>query len=278
MQKTDEAHQKTVQIADASRASGYAESRTGRDGSVLAQLDPAPDQGSPTPSERDPKLQLLLTVLPVLSAALYLVGTMYQESYLLAFGVDNSMFPLPLDRVWLYGFTSLLSFGLAPMLMGVMIVLLIVMAVIIAAALSSFPKVQRGQAVFARCARKRLASIQNKPAPAMVALVDKGGVLYFYVAGFFFIVVALVSAVLLSSQAGAKAAERDKARWAEGAQRTAVASAKGEPSFTAFQVTCGAIHCAFWTGSETRILRHEEGVNLRVYPAKRTVDQRKRSE
>ena len=85
-------------------------------------------------------------------------------------------------------------------------------------------------------------------------------------------------AYLLSSEAGTKAAERDKARWAEGDQRTAVASVKGESSFTAFQITCGAIHCAFWTGSETRILRHEEGLNLRVYPAKRAAEQRKQSE
>lgn len=35
-------------------------------------------------------LQTLLTVLPVLSGGLYVIGVTYQEGYLAGFGVENS--------------------------------------------------------------------------------------------------------------------------------------------------------------------------------------------
>lgn len=231
-----------------------------------------PDHSLGGPQRRDSKLQVLLTVLPVLSAALYLVGTIYHESYLKSFGVDNSMFTLPLDRVLVYGFTSLVSFGLRPMLTGVSIAVLVFVVVMIAAVLSSFPKVQSIQAATLQHIRAKLATVPNRPTPALIKFVDRGGVLYFYFAGAFFLVIALVFALLLSSDAGTRAAEGDKAKWAKGAHRTAAVGMEGEPTFTAFQVTCGATHCAFWTGSKTRLLRHEQVVSLLVSPAKKTVE------
>ena len=216
------------------------------------------------------KLQVLLTVLPVLSAALYLVGTIYHESYLKQFGVDDSMFPLPLDRVLLHGFTSLLTFGLLPMLSGVSIAMLVFAVVMIAALLSSLPMVQRIQAAALQQMRAKLDSLPNTPTPALVKLVDRWGVLYFYFAGAFLLIIALVFAMLLSSDAGERAAESDKENWSKGTRRSAAVSVQGEPTATAFQVACGATHCAFWTGSETRLLRHEQVASLFVYPAKKT--------
>ncbi len=231
-----------------------------------------PDHSRSGSYGRESPLQLLLTVLPVLSAVLYLVGTVYHESYLRAFGVEESMFPLQIDRVWLYGFMSLLTLGLGPMLTGVSIVALVFAVVMTAAVLSSFPKVQRLQTLALQRIRSKVVAMPNTPTPALIRFVEKGGVLYFYVAGFFFIVVGLAVAILLSSDAGEKAAEGDKNSWSEGTHRTAVVNIEGKPTFTAFQVTCGATHCAFWTGSETRLLRHEQVVSLLVSPAKKMAE------
>lgn len=221
---------------------------------------------------RNSKLQVLLTVLPVLSAALYLVGTIYHESYLEAFGIDNSMFPLPLDRVWLHGFKSLLTFGLQPMLSGVSIAMLVFLVVMIAAVLASLPMVQRIQAATLQRMRAKLDPLPNTPTPPLVKFLDRWGVLYFYLAGAFILVMALVSAILLSSDAGAKAAESDKAKWLKGTHRSAVVGVPGDPTSTTFQVTCGATHCAFWTGTETRLLRHEQVASLHAYPAKKATE------
>lgn len=234
--------------------------------------DTTPDQRRDGAPGRESKLQLLLTVLPVLSAALYLVGTIYHESYLASFGVDNSMFTLPLDRVLVYGVTSLVSFGLRPMLTGVSIAVLVFVVVMIAAVLLSFPRVQGIQAATLQYIRAKLPTVPNAPTPALIKFVDRWGVLYFYFAGAFFLVMALVFALLLSSNAGARAAEGDKAKWSEGTHRTAAVGIEGEPTFSAFQVTCGATHCAFWTGSGTRLLRHEQVASMLVSPAKKTAE------
>lgn len=226
-----------------------------------------PDQHGGHSRGKESKLQLLLAVLPVLSAALYLVGTAYHESYLIDFGIENSMFPLPLDRVWLYGFTSLMSFGLGPMLSGVLIAVLIFAAVMIAAVLSSIPKVQRIQEVTLERMRAKLYSPTSRPTPALIKLVDKWGVLYFYFAGAFLLIMSLIFAIILSSDAGSKAAQNDKVNWAKGTRRSAAVTVQSEPPVAAFQVTCGSTHCAFWTGRETRLLRHEQIVNFLVYPA-----------
>ncbi len=226
----------------------------------------APNQNCRKSLEKESKLQLLLTVLPILSATLYLIGTLYHASYLGAFGVNDAMFPLPLDQVWLYGFTSLLSFGLKPMLTGISIALLVICSAGLAALLSSFPKVQHFQAACLQRLRSWLVSPQNQPPPAFIELVNRSRVPYFYMAGVFFLVVAIVFAVRLSSNAGEQAAEHHKVGWAEGTQRTAVVEVSGEQPFRAFQITCGAMHCAFWTGKETRLIRHE-AAKFSVYPA-----------
>lgn len=244
-----------------------------REGVHLPELPVAiPDPSRGESQGWGSRLQVLLTVLPVLSAALYLVGTIYHESYLKQFGVDNSMFPLPLDRVWLYGFTSLLTFGLQPMLSGVSIAVLVFAVVMLAAVLSSLPMVQRIQLATLQHMRAKLDSFPNTPTPALVKFVDRWGVLYLYFAGAFFLVIALIFAMLLSSDAGERAAESDKENWSKGNRRSAAVSVQGETTATAFQVTCGATHCAFWTGSETRLLRHEQVASLLVYPAKKTAE------
>jgi hypothetical protein len=121
-------------------------------------------------------LQTLLTVLPVLSGGLYVIGVTYQEGYLAGFGVGNSLFVLSPDRILFLGLTSLISFGIKPLAYSVVAVLALTAAVLIAAVLSSLPAVQQRQARFVRwLASKRKT---GKAAPSMIALVDKSEVLY----------------------------------------------------------------------------------------------------
>jgi len=65
------------------------------------------------------RLQTILTVLPVLSAGLYLMGATYHQGYLDVFGLDDSLFPLATDKALLSGFLALVTFGLVPMLYSI---------------------------------------------------------------------------------------------------------------------------------------------------------------
>lgn len=126
------------------------------------------------PETKSISVQTLLTVLPVLSGGLYAIGMTYQEGYFAGFGVESSSFSLPPDRILFLGLTSLISFGIGPLAYSVLVLLALVSAVLIAAVLSSLPAVKQRQARSAEwLASKRSTS---KPAPSMIALIDKGEV------------------------------------------------------------------------------------------------------
>lgn len=96
------------------------------------------------------RLQTILTVVPVLSAGLYLMGTSYHQGYLGAFGLDDSQFPLGTDRSLFSGFLAFVTFGLVPMLYAVFAIFTLAFTVLIAAVLSPHPRVKHWQAVITK--------------------------------------------------------------------------------------------------------------------------------
>jgi len=216
------------------------------------------------PETKSISVQTLLTVLPVLSGGLYAIGMTYQEGYFAGFGVESSSFSLPPDRILFLGLTSLISFGIGPLAYSVLVLLALVSAVLIAAVLSSLPAVKQRQARFAEwLASKRSTS---KPAPSMIALIDKGEVLYGYVVGILAIAFALVLAAVFSWKTGTEHAEIDIKKWQDGRTRISTFVVDGELPLSSFQIACGAIYCAFWTGSEARLVRHEQIKQLKSRP------------
>lgn len=57
------------------------------------------------------------------------------------------------------------------------------------------------------------------------------------------------------------------ALWAEGKHRSAMVVIDDEAAIAAFHITCGSSHCAFWTGNEARVVRHDQIKRLNVKPA-----------
>ncbi|MGJ7498364.1 hypothetical protein ACSFA8_25325 [Variovorax sp. RT4R15] len=205
----------------------------------------------------DSRLKTLLTVLPVLSAGLYLFGATYLQGYLNAFGVDDSMFPASIDRLLFSGFIALVTFGLVPYVYAFLAMLALVAAVLIAAVLSSVPRVQRWQTILT----KKVGNLRSdrKPSPVVNALLDKGETIYVYALGTFAIALLLVLLVVLSSRTGKEQAEREIDSFSQGKGNYVQLLADMTPmAIKAKQVICGATHCAFWTGNETIILRHEQ--------------------
>uniref|UniRef100_UPI000D367548 hypothetical protein n=1 Tax=unclassified Variovorax TaxID=663243 RepID=UPI000D367548 len=216
------------------------------------------------PAVKAISIQTLLTVLPVLSGGLYVIGMTYQEGYLAGFGVEVSLFALPTDRILFLGLTSLISFGIQPLVYSVLVVLALVSAVLIAAVLSSLPAVQQRQARFTQWINSKRGT--NKAAPSMIVLMDKSEVLYGYVVGILAITFALVLAAVFSSKTGKEHAEIDIKKWSDGRTRISTLVVDGEPPLSAFQIACGATYCAFWTGSEARLVRHEQIKQLKSRP------------
>jgi len=204
----------------------------------------------------DSRLQTILTVLPVLSAGLYLMGATYHQGYLDAFGVDDSLFPIASDKALLSGFIALITFGLVPMLYTIFAGLALAFTVMVAAVLSSHPRVKHWQSIIFT----KLSKLQMKdtPSDAMNDLADKGATIYGYSVGVFLVVISLLVVAVLSAKSGKQQAVKEIRSFNDqvGNYATLYSPLFPAPTRTR-QIICNQSHCAFWLGSESLILRHE---------------------
>lgn len=202
------------------------------------------------------RLQTILTVLPVLSTGLYLMGLTYHQGYLDAFGVDDSLFPLASDKALLSGFIALITFGLAPMLYSIFAGLALAFTVMVAAVLSSHPSVKHWQSIV--FTKRSKLQVKNAPSDAMNAFADKSATIYGYSVGFFLVVISLLVVAVLSGKSGKEQAVKEIRSFNDqvGNYATLYSPLLPAPTRTR-QIICSLSHCAFWLGSESLVLRHE---------------------
>jgi hypothetical protein len=204
----------------------------------------------------DTRLQTALTVVPVLSVGLYLMGDTYHQAYLKAFGLDDSLFPLATEKALLFGFSALERFGLVPMLSTVLAGFFLLFTVMVALVLSSHPRVKHLQSVV----RAKFATSRAKiaPAEAMNDHVDKGATIYGYFAGVFLVFILLVVVAFFSGKSGREQATKEIRSFKDEVGNYAILYSPLLLSPTrAKQIICSQSHCAFWLGSESLVLRHE---------------------
>jgi hypothetical protein len=205
----------------------------------------------------DSRVKTLLAVLPVLSAGLYLFGTSYSQGYLATFGIEDSMFPVAVDRLLISGFLAFITFSLMPIMYGVGAVAALIGALIFAAVISSFSRVQHWQSVAAAWFGR--FHLRGKPIPAMNALIDKSESFWLYVLGIVFIYVWLLTVMFLSHRTGIAQARLEIDNFAAGKDSYISLTADQLPlPIKAKQIICGTTYCAFWLGNETVILKHEQ--------------------
>lgn len=202
-------------------------------------------------------LQTLFTVLPVLTAGLYLLGLTYHQGYLDVFGINDSVFPLASDRALLNGFFSLLVVSFPGILYMLGAIAAFVVLVVVVAVLSSTARVK---AVVARgriwLERRR----PNQPIGSPIAnnLVDKGAALYGYTAGLLLALLLSLVMVSLAAKSGKEQAEKEIEKFNAGkATRAQLFSSELEVPYTGILVMCGDKYCAFWGSNGTVIISHE---------------------
>ncbi|CAN5912497.1 hypothetical protein BH11PSE13_BH11PSE13_09430 [soil metagenome] len=211
------------------------------------------------------RIKTLLTVLPALSAGLYLLGATYLQGYLNTFGIDESMFPTPIDRLVFSGFVAFIAFVLVPSFYGFLAMLALSAMVLITAALSSVRRVKHWQTLIAiRLERMRS---DNSPSPSPKALVDKSETIYLYAIGVFAITMLLLLSMVLSTRTGKEQARYEIGEFerGEGNSVLLLTDTISTPK-KAKQLICGANYFAFWTGNETLIVRHEQVRQIAVHP------------
>jgi len=184
------------------------------------------------------------------------MGATYHQGYLGAFGLDDSQFPLATDKSLLSGFLALVVFGLVPMLYALFSIFALAFMVMVAAILSSHPRVKYWQSLIIA----KLASwkVKNAPPEAMNDLVDKSATIYGYATGVFLVLFSLVVVAVLSGKSGREQAIKEMGSFKDEVDAYAILHSPLLPAPTRVkQIICSQSHCAFWLGSESLVLRYE---------------------
>lgn len=200
-------------------------------------------------------IQTLLTVLPVLTAGLYLLGLTYHQGYLAEFGIDDSLFPLASDKALFTGFFSLVIVAFPAGVYALAAIVAFVVLVILAAILSS---TERVQSIVNRIKDWRNRRQHSKIPELTENLIDRGTVAYTYVGGIVIGLLLLVAIAAFSTKSGHEQATKEKAAFAA---KQAPLTKLFTPQFQQPQegklVICGSTYCALWNGSSTFVVRHE---------------------
>jgi hypothetical protein len=201
-------------------------------------------------------LQTILTVLPVLTAGLYLLGLSWHQGYLAAFGLDDSFFPLTNDKALSTGFLSLVTFTVSSGIYGYAALGAFIIIAIMAAILSSTVRVRAAIAgASAWIGRHRLSLVIPKAADD---LLEKSAVLYWYAGGILIILLLFYIMALFSTQNGMKQAGREMIAFQAGKGISAqIFSPQVQDPLVGKLVICSDKHCAVWSAASTTILKHE---------------------
>lgn len=203
------------------------------------------------------RFQIALSVIPVASAGLYLIGIAYHQGYLNAFGIDDSLFPLAADRAMQFGFIATISTALVPMLYTYIAVAILLASVLVVAIISSSPIMKLIQARLTTMMRS-WRSKDKTSSPAINTLVDRSSTLYLYTSGACFVIILLLLIPVAAVKSGKEQAQYEidafkvnRVNWV-----TLYSPAFQKP-IKAMQISCSGTHCAFWLGSKSLILRQD---------------------
>jgi len=207
--------------------------------------------------QQDPRIiQLLITVLPVLSASLYLLGLTYNQGYLAGYMVNESQFPLASDQALYTGLFSLITLSFPGVLYALATFLVFVVIVVVAGILSSTSRVRAWTEKIKRFGQSLRAS--NAPSTSVTDILDKSAVWYGYLTGFIVVILAVLIMCAFSIKHGREQAGKE----IEAFSQDKSAHSQVFPPLPAFPgparlIVCSESHCAFWSGKESFVVRSE---------------------
>lgn len=201
-------------------------------------------------------LQTALTVLPIVMASLYLLGLTFHQGFLLEFGIEETLFPLSVDRTLFQGFVALMTLGAKPLYYAVIAMLAVFSTALLAVLLASN---QRIRSWGHRLVVWLIPSSNTKPLSAGASRIfDRVSAAFIYAVGALAIYIALLVVALTATKSGREQASHLKEQAAKNGDDVVVLyPSNGASPITGKPILCNTLHCAYWLGKEAVILKHE---------------------
>ena len=194
-------------------------------------------------------LQTVLTVLPIVTAGLYLLGLTYHQGFLEGFGIEETLFPLSVDRTLFQGFVAFLMLGAKPFAYSLIAAMAIFFTAILAAVISSNQRIRNwGHSLAIKLRPPSTAKPLSEDASKWV---DKSGTLAIYLIVAFLIYLGLLVVALAATKSGKEQASRFIESFSKNNEGIVTLHfPNGATPVTGKPIFCGSSHCAYWLGTE----------------------------
>lgn len=214
--------------------------------------DSAPPHALPaagTPTRLDSRLAA--AALAVGTACLYSYGLTYHQGYLSAWGLEEGLFPLSVDRTVFQGFVAASHLGAVTLLPLLAAALVLLLAALLGAwGLSGWRAWQARRRATLRPQRQTPGAVvdaadaaaRNLALLARVALWIYGATVVF----------AVIVGLMLSADRLGRAAAAQQARGLASSAPVTVKPRLGDAD-TAQLVLCSSSHCAFWRAGQVQV-------------------------
>lgn len=199
--------------------------------------------------ERRERLTHLAALLPLVTAGFYLFGISYHQGYLSELGIEETLFPLTIDRTLFEGFIAAFTMGMPGLLFALLAAETIFVVSEMLVLFSSLRFVQEKVSAIRRvfnvskkddAPKERLHSFSDFSLRMLVILamvsITLGGVMLL---------------AYLSDKSGRKVADRFKEKYSQNAYspKTINFNSGGNP-VVGILIECNASYCAYWSNGK----------------------------
>jgi hypothetical protein len=205
-------------------------------------------------------LQTILTGLPVATASLYVLGVCFYQGFMRTVGLDETQFPLTVDRTLFHGFFALLDLSAAQIgyfVLASEIIALVAFAIVL---LSTSTRVRGAAgAWFTKKPGQEKKSESVEPPQKIAEFASFSGQMLLFSAIVLFAILGILLAGIFADKSGQATANNFLKKVEEGKQPAVEVFLSGQDQpIKAYTILCSSTHCAFLANQKTVAYRHEK--------------------
>lgn len=205
-------------------------------------------------------LQTVLTGIPVATASLYLLGVCFYQGFTRTLGLEESQFPLTVDRTLFDGFFALLHLS-APQIgyfvLAAEIIAFVALAVVI---LSTSVRVRRfSETLFTRRSNTKRQAESPEPPQKIAEFAEFAVQMFLFAVVVVLVIFGILISGIFADKSGQAIANNFLKKVEDGKQPSVDVFIVGQDKpIKAHTILCGSTHCAFIVDKKTITYRHEQ--------------------
>jgi hypothetical protein len=211
-------------------------------------------------------------LISLVLATFYALGLMYHHSFLKAFGIEETQFPLSIDRIFYQGFFAFAELTAPNVIFVVFCASGVVITAYLAILVVELAKRINVVKPILSTLQKAFTKNTNKVelSPALENFAEFSTKVFWYVCAGVLAYLSVLLVLIAAEHAGKANAKRYKDKIINNQvaiDRLMVEVSKGEfESFEGYSIVCNSLQCAYFDGVNSSVFNHSAVYSLRSKP------------